>query len=151
MLPVSTFAQGAIVAADIDTYLALLNAECPIEYHEAWAINSIVTVGDTVDVAFQTPSSLAGFLSMITGDNDKVKRMWIKQLKSFGHPWGDLIDRLTDAGRPLSITFCPANSRNTAVVFFSPEELATLANPEKPSPLTPQDCPVGDDETQQAE
>lgn len=148
VLPASASGQGTIVAADIDTYVTLLNAECPIKYHEAWAVNSIEAEGDTVYAVLQTPSSLAGFLSMLTGEGDNVVRMWLRQLKNFGYPWIDLIDRLTDEGRYLVITIQPENSRTAAQISVTPEILAAFAENDVPSPPVPEEEePVEDEET----
>ena len=125
-------AQSMFVAADLDTYVALLNEECPIEYKDSWAVNALLTDADTVYVQVQTPSSLAGFLPQLTGEGDNVKRMWIKQLKPFGHPWEEFFDRMAGAGRYLVISFHPKDARKTAAIVFTPDDCkALLVTPEE--------------------
>ena len=151
-MPPLAMAQGVIVAADVDTYVTLLGQECPIQHGHDWAVNAIELNGDTVHVELQTPSSLAGFLAPLTGEGDNVKRMWLQQLKSFGYPWLDLMDRLAQSQRTMVITFRPQGSRNTAMVVFTAADLATLASTEQPSPSgKPSQDPSGSDETHQAE
>ena len=77
IFPVSALAQGPMIAGDVDAYVALLSADCPIGHGDAWALNAIEAEGDTICAVLQTPSSLAGFLSMLTGEGDNVKRMWL--------------------------------------------------------------------------
>lgn len=131
-LPVSAFAQTTMAVGEMEAYIAKLGADCPIQYGEAWSLNSIETHGDTICALLQTPSSLAGFLSMLTGEGDNVKRMWIKQLKSFGRPWEELIGRLARSERSLAITFHPANSTATAELVFSPENFTEFVGLGKP-------------------
>ena len=124
--------QGALVAGDLDTFIALVKVDCPIEYTDAWAVNSIDTNGDTVQVVLQTPASLAGFLPMLTGDDERVRKLWFKQLKSFGRPWDDLFDRVADVGRTLLITFAPKDSRVRAEILYSPEDITVAAGAGQP-------------------
>lgn len=120
-------AQGLMTFGDIDTYVALLNEECPIDHKDNWVINSFVTDGDTVQVVLQMPSSLAPFLPQLTGEGDNVKRMWAKQLKTFGHPWGEFLKRMAEARRTLAIIFHPKDARKTATVIYAPEDYDTLS------------------------
>lgn len=148
IFPVSALAQGPMVAGDMDIYVSLLNETCPIGYTDAWAVVSLESEGDTVHAALQTPSSLAGFLSMLTGEGDNVKRMWLKQLKNFGHPWGDLVGRLTREGGYLLITFHPENSTVTDEILFTPEDLGLFNEIDSPKPSAPTgNSPVEEDET----
>ena len=126
MIPMTVSAQGAFAFGDVDTYIAMLNGECPLEYDDAWALNAIESDGDTVGVVLQTPSSLAGFLSMLIGEGENYKRMWIKQLENFGRPWENLFRRLSEAGRPLVITFLPKGAKTTETIVFTPEDYKTL-------------------------
>ena len=130
-LPLSASAQGMPTVGDMDTYVLMLDEECPIDYGEAWAVMSIIMEGDTVHAVLQTPASLAGFLPMLTGDDEKVRRMWFKQLKSFGHPWNDLFDRLSREAKTLVITFSPKGGRATPTINYSPEDIAELTGKEQ--------------------
>ena len=121
-------AQGTLAIGDVDTYVALLNGNCPIVYEDSWAVNSMEADGDTVHVVFQTPSSLAGFLPQLTGEGDNFKRMWVKQLKTFGYPWADFFRRMAEAGCTLVITFQPKDSRKTSTQVFYPEDYAALSD-----------------------
>ena len=136
-MPVS--AQGTIAVGDIDTYVAMLDAECPIEHKDAWAINSVIADGDTVRLELQVPSSLAGFISMLTGEGDNVKKMWANQLNSFGYPWKDFMGRLVTEKRPLVITFIPKDSATTAEMVFLPEDFEAFIDKEQRSLSTAQD------------
>ena len=148
IFPVSALAQTTMIAGDVDAYVALLSADCPIGHGDAWALNAIEAEGDTICAVLQTPSSLAGFLSMLTGEGDNVKRMWLKQLKNFGHPWEDLIGRLTREKRYLLVTFHPENSTITDELLFAPEDLAAFDETDKPKPNLPKgNSPVEEDET----
>ena len=127
----SASAQGVISIGDIDTYIFMLGQECPIEYNDAWAINDIVIDGDTIRLELQMPSSLSGFLPMLTGEGDNVKRMWMRQLKIFGYPWDEIIGRLAKQEYPLVITFHPKDSRKTAEIIFLPEDFAAFIDAEQ--------------------
>ena len=120
--------QEMMLCGDFDTYVTLLNERCPIEYRDSWAATSFVADGDTVRVELLTPASLAGFLSMLIGDGDNVKRMWVNQLKVFGNPWAELFNRSVEAQRPLVITIKPKDSRTSGEIVYTPEDLAAMSD-----------------------
>ena len=142
IIPMSAAAQGSIVVGDLDTYLALLSEECPIEHFESWAVNAIEADGDTVRAELQIPSSLTGFLPKLTGPGDNVKKLWFRQLKSLGYPWADLTARLIEAGRPMVLTLHPKGARGRSAdarIIFTSENLAAFAENDKPSPAAPEE------------
>ena len=144
----SVSAQGTFAFGDMDTYLYMLGEECPIEYDDAWAIYGIVADSDTIRLELQMPSSLSGFLTMLTGEGDNVKRMWMKQLKGFGYPWDDFMGRLAKDERPLVITFHPKDSRKTAEIVFLPEDFAAFVEKEQSSPSESQGSESDDDKAE---
>ena len=115
LCPLAGMAQDEEIV-DFDSYLVQLNAECPINSGENWALMSFATSGDTVIVELEIPSSLIGFLSLLTDDNEKVKRMWIRELETF-------VNRLVDVGRPMILQFKPKGSEVAAQVAFSVADL----------------------------
>lgn len=148
LFPVTALAQGTMFVGDLDTYVALLNEECPISHMDAWAVNQVTVDGDTVHVEFQIPTSLEPFLLKLTGDDDNVKRLWVRQLQSFGYPWDDLMNRLVEAGRPMVITFNPKGTSKTSEVPLTPEDITAYTEKNQPSPQAKEE-PVEDEEPQQ--
>lgn len=122
LCPLAGMAQDEEIV-DFDSYLVQLNAECPINSGENWALMSFATSGDTVIVELEIPSSLIGFLSLLTDDNEKVKRMWIRELETFGEQWQTFVNRLVDVGRPMILKFKPKGSEVAAQVAFSVADL----------------------------
>ena len=127
LFPVMTLAQGTMFVGDLDTYVALLNEECPISHMDAWVVNQVTVDGDTVHVEFQIPTSLEPFLLKLTGDDDNVKRLWVRQLQSFGYPKG---------------------TSKTSEVPLTPEDITAYTEKNQPSPQVKEE-PVEDEEPQQ--
>lgn len=122
-LPVLGFAQEA-QPVDFDAMVAELNAKCPIEEQDGWAISSITNSADTSTVALMVPSVLKGFLKILTEDNDNARRMWLGQMASmFGRDWTDYKRQVVATGRTLVIEFMFYEDAPEAVMVFSPEYL----------------------------
>ena len=136
-IAMTALSQDMIVYGDFDTYVAMLNETCPIEYRDAWSVTSFVADGDTVRVEVSTPASLAGFMGMLIGDGENVKKMWVNQLMIFGNPWADFFNRLVKTDRHLIITFHPKNSDMAAVMTYTPQDYAILDDILQSSTATP--------------
>ena len=122
-LPALGFAQEA-QPVDFDAMVAELNAKCPIEYEDGWAISSITNSADTSTVALMVPTVLKGFLKILTEDNDNARRMWLGQMSSmFGRDWTDYKRQVVATGRTLVIEFMFYENAPEAVMVFTPEYL----------------------------
>lgn len=107
---------------DFDSLVAKFNAECPITSGENWAITSFATAGDTVLVELQVPASLGGFMSLLTGDTDNVKRLWARELNTFGKQWKTFVTRLIEADRPVKLFFTPKGGDTAAEIVLRPSD-----------------------------
>lgn len=100
-----------------------LNASCPLSFSGDWAFNSITMVGNNYSlVDIGVPASLSMVLNMLTDDSDKVKRMWIKQLDTFGSHWKHLVDLMVENDCRIVVHFRPKDSEQTAFVTFFPSD-----------------------------
>jgi len=124
-LPVAGFAQEQEVE-NLDVYVWQLNAQCPYQVENMWAITSIMSIGDTVSVSIQAPALLKGFLSQLTEDTDNVKRMWTDQLMHYGDSWKHLVGLIVGEHRWLQIILTPEESTRSAAVVVGPEALGTV-------------------------
>ena len=107
---------------DFDSLVAKFNAECPITSGENWALTSFATAGDTVLIELQVPASLGGFMSLLTADTDNVKRLWVRELNSFGEQWKTFVTRLIEADRPVRLYFTPKGGDIAAEIVLRPSD-----------------------------
>ena len=123
--PLYGFAQEAETPAlpDFDTFIAGMNAKCPIYYNEGWAIYSFVATDDMVTVQLQIPYLLNGFLSALTTDTDPAKRLWMRQMRMCGEDWKTFVRLLVETNRSLTIQFMLNEEDQVAEMVFSPEFL----------------------------
>lgn len=123
-LPATGLAQET-QDVDFDAMVAELNAKCPIEYEDGWAISSITNSGDTSTVALIVPSVLkGGFLKVLTEDNDNARRMWLGQMASmFGVDWTKYKRQVVATGRTLVIEFMFYENAPEATMVFTPQYL----------------------------
>ena len=126
-LPLLGLAQEA-EAEDLDSYIARLNTECPIECGENWTFLSLSPAGDTVTVELQVPASLGSFMSLLTSDTDNVRRLWGREISGFGEQWKRFLARLADADRYLKLYFIPKGSEATYVIVLNPAEARLISN-----------------------
>lgn len=109
---------------DFDAMVAELNAKCPIEYQDGWALSSVTNSADTSTVALIVPPVLQGFLKALTEDNDNVRRLWLGQMSSmFGRDWTDYKRQVVATGRTLVIKFMFYENEPVATMVFTPEYL----------------------------
>ena len=114
---------------DLDTCLERLSTQCPISVGEGWTINSIIDDDGEIALELGTPASLKGFLSMLTGDGENVKRLWVRHVLQFGNQWETLLKLLETNGRSLKLLLRPAGSDDPSIVMIAPEDIGTvLAN-----------------------
>lgn len=126
LFPIVTHAQK-IMNRDVDEYVEELNAMCPIEYKDDWAMNSLTMVEDRYAlVDIQLPSNLSMFLSTLTTEGDNVKRLWIKQLKDFGERWKRFVDLMVKADRRICVSLRPKGSDETALITLLPTDFNPL-------------------------
>jgi hypothetical protein len=123
--PLMGFAQEAETPAlpDFDTFIAGMNAKCPIDYNEGWAIYSFVATDDMATVQLQIPYLLNGFLSALTTDTDPAKRLWMRQMRMGGEDWKTFVRLLVETNRSLTIQFMLNEEDQVAEMVFSPEFL----------------------------
>ena len=126
--PITGIAQEENVL-DLDTCIERMSTQCPVSVGEGWAINSVQDDGEAITIELGTPASLKGFLTMLTGDSDNVKRLWIRHVLQFGGQWETLIKQLEAKGRSLKLLLKPAGTDEPAVILITPEDIGTvLAN-----------------------
>lgn len=124
LTPLLVFAQDD--EATPSSIVDQLSARCPSQQRDQWVINSVETDGDTVVVELMTPSSLTAFLSVLTSDNSKAKRLWIQQLSNFGDEWKRLVEYLAQEGLPMRLLLKPHGSHDVYSVFFASNEVGTI-------------------------
>ena len=114
---------------DLDTCIEHISAQCPVAVGEGWTINSLQDEGDAIVLELGTPASLKGFLSMLTGDGENVKRLWARHVMQFGDQWEALFKQLEAKGRTLKLLLKPVGIDEPAIVVITPEDIGTvLAN-----------------------
>lgn len=118
-------AQEATAHVNLVDSVEAINAQCPISFGGNWGINSFTMVGNNyslVDVG--VPASLSMVLSMLTDDSDNVRRMWIKQLDTFGQQWKHLVNLMVENDCRIVVNFRPKDSEETALVTFLPTDFS---------------------------
>lgn len=108
---------------DLDTYIAQVNAQCPIDFKEGWELMSLSTSGDTVMVEMEVPSTLAMFLSQLTGNSIGAQRLWMKELSFLGESCDKLAQLVMETQRPMVLLLTPKESDLTCTVSISPVDL----------------------------
>lgn len=119
-------AQDDEATMAIEAMIEKLAARCPSPQGEQWVINSVKMVDDTVDVELNTPSSLAGFLPMLTGENPKAKKLWLNQLSNYGDEWKQLVELLAEEGLPMRLLLKAKGSETVHGIFFARNEVGTI-------------------------
>ena len=121
LLPVMASAQEE--QQSFETYIAALNDECPIVYNDDWSVLSFDASGDTAFARIEVPATLTFFMKSLTGNSDNVKQLWKRQLKQFGSSWNAFIRRVKADKRTLVIEVIPKDSKTSAFITFSPDDL----------------------------
>ena len=129
LMSVQCFGQDE-EGGDFDTYIAELNAQCPILDGDNWSINSFTVQSDTVQVELLVPTNLSMFLSMLTSKNDNVRRLWFKQLLHYGDSWSRFVDRMIATKRTLVLVLRPKDTDTCATVMFTPAHLVRFVEEE---------------------
>ena len=125
LFPLMGFAQEAEteVLPDFDTFIAGMNAKCPINYNEGWAIYSFVATDNMATVQLQIPYLLNGFLPALTTDTDNAKRLWMRQMRMCGDDWKQFVKLLVKTNRSLKILFMLDEEEQAAQMTFTPADL----------------------------
>ena len=125
LFPLLGFAQETetVELPDFDTFVAELNAKCPIDYNEGWAIYSFVATDDMATVQLQIPTILNAFLPALTADTDNAKRLWVRQMKMCGDDWKQFAKLLVETNRSLTIQFMLNEDEQVASMTFTPDFL----------------------------
>ncbi len=125
LFPLLGFAQETetVELPDFDTFVAELNAKCPIDYNDGWAIYSFVTTDDMATVQLQIPTLLNAFLPALTADTDNAKRLWVRQMKMCGDDWKQFAKLLVETNRSLTIQFMLNEEEQVATMTFTPDFL----------------------------
>ena len=61
-------------------------------------------------------------LPMLSGNEKSVKRLWMKQLSSYGEQWSKLMQMLEASNKALALTLRPEGSETEAVITFDPSD-----------------------------
>ncbi len=125
LFPLLGFAQETetVELPDFDTFVAELNAKCPIDYNEGWAIYSFVATDDMATVQLQIPTILNAFLPALTADTDNAKRLWVRQMRMCGDDWKQFAKLLVETNRSLTIQFMLTEDEQVATMTFTPDFL----------------------------
>ena len=107
---------------DLEKYVERLNSQCPLDHGDEWGINSFTLVGSYALVDVMVPSNLAMFMPSLTGDSDNVKRVWIKQLATFGNRWKRFAEKMVDIERSIVINLRPKGSKQTYLITLLPTD-----------------------------
>ncbi|MBR3728919.1 MAG: hypothetical protein IKN10_08055 [Muribaculaceae bacterium] len=113
-------------AIDFEAVVAPLSAQCPHDGGGGWLVTSVVVAEDTIVVDLETPASISGFLSALTGNNPNVKRLWLKHLLGFGEEWKHLAELMTEEGRSLLLRIKPQRDEEFSCVLISGREIGTI-------------------------
>ena len=98
-------------------------ALCPISFSPGWGINSVTMVGNNYSlVDFEVPASLTMVLPTLANDSDKVKRLWVKQLDSYGGQWKRFVDLMVVNDCRIVINLRPKGSDDTYLITFYPSD-----------------------------
>ena len=125
MLSTLSYAQDEVQVTepmDIDAFVTQVNDQCPIGFLDGWSVQSCVSTGDSVILVIQTPANIAMILPMLSGNEKSVKRLWMKQLSSYGEQWSKLMQMLEASNRALALTLRPEGSETEAVIIFDPSD-----------------------------
>ena len=122
LFPITVFAQES-ASINVEEYVESLNDSCPISFSKGWGVNSFTVVGgDYVLVDLQLPSSISMVLSALTGNEDNVKQMWIRQFKTFGVRWTSFVDRMVEHERRVVVNLRPNGSDETELITLLPTD-----------------------------
>lgn len=125
LFPMTAFAQDS-ASVDVEEYIEALNDSCPMSFGKGWGVNSFTLVGgDYALVDLQLPSSISMVLTVLTEDadnSDNVRRMWIKQFKTFGERWTGFVDRMVEQERRIVVNLRPKGSDETELITFLPTD-----------------------------
>ena len=98
-------------------------ALCPISFSPGWGINSVTMIGNNYSlVDFEVPASLTMVLPTLANDSDKVKRLWVKQLDSYGGQWKRFVDLMVVNDCRIVINLRPKGSDDTYLITFYPSD-----------------------------
>ena len=125
MLSTLSYAQDEVQVTepmDIDAFVTQVNDQCPISFLDGWSVQSCVSTGDSVILVIQTPANIAMILPMLSGNEKSVKRLWMKQLSSYGEQWSKLMQMLEASNRALALTLRPEGNETEAVIIFDPSD-----------------------------
>ena len=125
MLSTISYAQDEMQVTepmDIDAFVTQVNDQCPISFLDGWSVQSCVSTGDSVILVIQTPANIAMILPMLSGNEKSVKRLWMKQLSSYGEQWSKLMQMLEASNKALALTLRPEGSETEAVITFDPSD-----------------------------
>lgn len=122
LFPITAFAQES-ARVDVEEYVEALNDSCPISFDKGWGVNSFTMVGgDYVLVDLQLPSSISMVLSALTGNDDNVKQMWIRQFKTFGERWTSFVELMVEHERRIVVNLRPKGSDETELITLLPAD-----------------------------
>lgn len=99
-----------------------LNARCPIEHPDGWALLTFTDQGDTTRVELLYPSLLKGFLPALTGNAQNVRNLWVRQMRMFGDDWKSFVRLMLAARRTLVIDFTMGDGDPAASITFQRED-----------------------------
>ena len=108
---------------DFKTCVTELNARCPIEHTDGWAILSFNDQSDTTRIELAYPNVLGGFLPSLTVNTKNAKQLWVRQMHMFGEEWKAFVRKLIAARRTLVLVFTlDAGEPPVATIALTPED-----------------------------
>ena len=128
LCPFAAVAQDE-APADIESYVLGLNEQCPFDFGDGLALKSFVVNGDTLGVVYQVPATLGAFLPLLTGDDDRARNLWLRELSRECGQWDGFVERVVASGRPMAIYFKAKGKEIAATLVYTPAFLQDLACP----------------------
>lgn len=122
LLPLLLLAQDNNKEPERNTFVAELNAKCPIAFNDGWQVNSFNTDADTVSVVITVAANVETYLPYMAANADQVKQMWLQKMHQYGPMWNTLIDLAISKNHSVVITLKAPSSEAQAQFTFLPSD-----------------------------
>lgn len=110
----------------LTSYIGELMGQCPFDQGDDWVIDSVGIVDDTVCVKILAPASLASFMPLLSVDNIKGKRLWVRHLLEYGDKWKQLVELVAKEGFPFKLAIVPRRSEDPYFISCSPDDIGII-------------------------
>lgn len=122
LLPLLLLAQDNNSEPELNTFVAELNAKCPITFADGWQVNSFDADTDAVTVIITVAPSVETYLPYMAANTDQVKQVWLQQMQQYGSMWNTLIDLAIKNNHKVIITLKAPSSEAQAQFTFLPSD-----------------------------